>query len=181
MQAGATPWPVTANIPERLAASTIASTVAWRAAVVPPAPQASRSSIKGVLLLLCRFAQRRRQEAAILELVEKSRKLTPAGAHPQLACRCPRALPASFNRGEDCTFYGALQANDEVIGGRARFPACREPGHGAGASRAGLSSEEPERSTDRLATLTLRARPGRADADSDPIRPGGFAIEGSLT
>jgi hypothetical protein len=51
----------------------------------------------------------------------------------------------------------------EVIADRARFPRQREPGQGVGASQAGSGSEDPERSEDRLVTVMLSARPGRAD------------------
>jgi hypothetical protein len=50
-----------------------------------------------------------------------------------------------------------------VIAGRARFPTHREPGQGVGASQAGSGSEDPERSEDRLVTVMLSARSGRAD------------------
>ena len=42
----------------------------------------------------------------------------------------------------------------------------REPGQGVGANQAGSGFEDPERSEDRLVTVTQSARPGRADRAS---------------
>lgn len=63
---------------------------------------------------------------------------------------------------------------DEVIADRTRLPACREPGHSAGANRAESGFEDPERSVDRLVTVTSQSptRPRRRGKSNMIAAPG---------